>query len=77
MKRPVTVYEYIPLNQQGSYTTPQPMQEIGKGIFHQWGQDCFETETHVGTYTTAIVEMEDGTVKNLPVELIRFEDGKT
>jgi len=46
----------------------------GHGFFHQFGLDYEEFETGPGVYSTAIVEMLDGSVKNVPVELIVFND---
>lgn len=45
---------------------------IGRGLFRKWGCDYEEFDTGPGNYSTAIVEMGDGSVKNVPVELIRF-----
>lgn len=47
---------------------------IGNGIFHQWGCDYKEFETGPGNYSTAIIEMPDGSIKNVPVELIIFNN---
>lgn len=44
------------------------------GTFHQFGYDYEEFETGPGNFSTAIVEMEDGTVRNVPVEMIKFVD---
>ena len=46
----------------------------GHGIFHQWGVDYEEFENGAGNHSTAIVEMPDGSVKNVPVELIVFNN---
>lgn len=46
--------------------------EIGEGIFVQYGVDYVEFENGPGNYTTAIVEMSDGTVWSGPVHLIKF-----
>lgn len=40
--------------------------------FHQWGIDYEELRDGVGHFSTAIVELEDGTVKNYPACLIQF-----
>lgn len=48
--------------------------EDGIGLFHQFGINYEELESGSGNYTTAIVEMSDGTVKNIPVENIKFLD---
>ncbi len=42
------------------------------GIFHRWGQDYEEFESGPGNFSTAIVELSDGKVKNVPVEMIEF-----
>lgn len=44
------------------------------GVFHQFGIDHLEYESGPGMFTTAIVEMSDGTVINIPVDKIRFLD---
>ena len=48
------------------------MVEDGEGVFVQYGVDYEEFETGPGNFTTAIVEMTDGTVKNISVDLIQF-----
>lgn len=40
----------------------------GHGLFQAWGVNCDEG----CTYSTAIIMREDGTVENVPVNLIRF-----
>lgn len=47
---------------------------LGAGVFHGWGSDYEEFETGAGNYSTAIIEMEDGTIQNPHVEMIKFED---
>ena len=46
--------------------------EDGEGLFIQYGTDYEEFETGPGNFTTAIVEMPDGSVKNISVDLIQF-----
>jgi len=48
--------------------------EIDKGKFHKWGCDYEELEFEVGNYSTAIIELKDGTVLNHPAELVKFTD---
>ena len=48
--------------------------EIGTVKFHQFGMDYEEFETGPGNFSTAIVECDDGTVKNVPADLIKFVD---
>jgi len=51
-----------------------PIEEDGLGKFHQFGVAYEQFDEGVGNFTIAIVEMEDGTVRNIPVELIQFLD---
>jgi hypothetical protein len=46
--------------------------EIGTGFFCQWGCDYEEFEMGPGNFSTAIVRMLDGTVKNVHAENIQF-----
>ena len=69
-KRKVVVYEYKAVEGQ-IYSEKVP---IGHGIFQQWGVDYEEFEEGPGNYSTAIVEMPDGSVKNVPVEMIVFNN---
>ena len=45
---------------------------IGKALFHQFGTDYEEFETGPGNFSTAIIELPDGSVKNIEVSLIKF-----
>ena len=44
----------------------------GEGLFHQWGCDYEEFETGAGNFSTAIIELDNGVIKNIPVEMIEF-----
>ena len=44
-----------------------------KGIFHEWGVSYEEFESGPGNFTTGIIEMHDGSVESVPVELFIFE----
>jgi hypothetical protein len=70
LSRKVIVYEY----QKTKGQTYFEKVAIGNGIFHAWGVDYAEFETGPGNFSTAIVEMPDGSVKNVPVELIVFNN---
>jgi hypothetical protein len=48
--------------------------EIGIGKFHQFGMDFAEFETGPGNYSIAIIEMDDGNIKQIPVDMIQFID---
>jgi len=46
---------------------------IGEGIFHQWGVDYEELgEFGAGNFSTAIIELPDGAVENVPAQNIKF-----
>ena len=42
------------------------------GKFHAWGCDHEEYATNAGNFSTAIVELSSGEVRNVPVEMIEF-----
>jgi hypothetical protein len=44
----------------------------GEALFHQWGVDYEEFETGPGNYSTAIIELPNGVVKNIPADQIEF-----
>lgn len=45
----------------------------GSGVFQAWGIDYEEKcQTCYGSYSTAIVLMDDGTVVNVALSLLRF-----
>lgn len=52
------------------------LEEKGEAVFHQFGCNYEELENGPGNYTTAIVEWPDGTIGNVPVEHVRFLDGR-
>ena len=49
------------------------MREQGEALFHEFVARVLEDGTSI---TIAIIELEDGTVKNIPVEQIRFISGE-
>ena len=71
MKRPVMTYKSVLAANHQQYDTV----EDGQGLFVQYGCDYEEFESGPGNYSTAIVEMPDGTVKNIPVGKLKFLDG--
>ena len=42
--------------------------------FHQFGFSYDETDLGVGTFSTALIEWDDGTMGNVDVELVQFID---
>lgn len=69
-KRKVFVYEWQKVKGQSHCEKVC----VGNGIFHQFGSDYEEFESGPGNYSTAIIEMPDGSVKNVPAELIVFNN---
>lgn len=45
---------------------------VGIGVFHQFGLNIEEGRNGYASFSTAIVEMPDGVVLNVPVESIKF-----
>lgn len=68
--RPVSIQKY----EKKPGDTHMSRVPDGTGLFHQFGVDFEPFEAGAGNYSTAIIEREDGTVINHPVELIKFED---
>ena len=67
--RIVEIFEY---NRVPGQTYSEPVSTGERGFFRQFGVDYADLEVGVGNYSTAIIEMDDGTVRNIPVELIKF-----
>lgn len=73
MTRPVCVFKWYRPD-DAKYNEPYTKEFVGYGEFHQFGCDYQEFEDGVGNFSTAIVEMPDGSVSNVSVDLIRFND---
>ncbi len=69
-KRKVVVYKWEKVKGQSHYDKVAD----GNGIFHQFGVDYEEFESGPGNYSTAIVEMPDGSIRNLAVEMVVFNN---
>lgn len=69
-KRKVVVYEWQKVKDASHFEKVS----IGPGEFLEFGCDMEEFNYGVGTYSTAIVEMPDGSVKNIPIDLIVFNN---
>ena len=48
--------------------------ERGWAWFHDFGLDYEELNDGVGNYTTAVVEFPDGTLENIPLPLVKFQE---
>jgi len=46
--------------------------EIGPCIFHQFGVDVEKCDESIASYTTAVVEMPDGELRNPPVAMVKL-----
>ena len=68
--RPVSMQKY----EKKPGDTHHSLVPDGVGLFHGFGVDYEEFESGAGNYSTAIVERPDGTIVNLPVNLVKFED---
>ena len=66
-------YEKIEGDKAVSYMELRPQ---GEALFHQFGVDYEEFESGAGNFSTAIIELEDGTIKSIPVENIKFIEPK-
>lgn len=47
-------------------------EEIINGVFHQWGSAYEEFDTGPGNYTVAIIELDDGSIKEFLPQHVRF-----
>ena len=70
--RKVIVCEYQGEEKRGQFFWKKVF--LGEGVFHQFGLDCKAVENGGGSYSIAIVEMPDGTVRSVPVENTQFKD---
>ena len=48
------------------------LQEKGEAEFLQFGVDYEDLEHGPGNYSTAIIKLDDGTIKNIPCEYVKF-----
>ena len=69
-ERKVVVYEYQKVAKQDHVEKFA----VGNGVFLAFGVEFEELMNGVGQCSTAIVEMPDGSVKNVPVENIVFNN---
>ena len=67
--RKVKYYDSLSLNRK---TNEYEKEELGEAWFHQFGIEFDEFEDGIGNYTTAVIELPDGTILNHPVAQIKF-----
>lgn len=70
--RKVEVYEYQQVKKEDGIHYEKV--SVGYGAFIEYGMDCQQEEYGIGSFSTAIVEMPDGSIKNVPVEHIVFNN---
>jgi len=67
------------MNDNGTFVRDENQHLIkenkGEATFHQFGLGYEEFEAGPGNYTTAILELDDGSVISVDAEMIRFIDG--
>lgn len=68
--RKVCIYEWKRVEGKRHYEKVS----IGNGLFHQFGVGYEELDAGVGNFSTAIVELLDGSIVNVPVDLITFNN---
>ena len=66
--RKVKVYKY----EQAVGKTYHHKIDDGEATFHRWGINYDELENGAGSYSTAIIERQDGSVENVEVSMIQF-----
>lgn len=66
MRRKVEIFKWTDGYPQRLISTDET------GYWHQWGCNYEEFETGPGNFSTAIIEMPNGVVRNIPVEQIKF-----
>lgn len=73
MTRPVIIFEYEK-HPSGVYKNPLIKLEKNVGLFHKFGNDYEEFENGPGNFSIAIIELLNGEIVSVPVELIQFTD---
>ena len=69
MNRKVEYSEYVRKN-----SDVWTLEVQGQALFHRFGVDCAEGQDCFGNFSTAIIELDDGSLKNVPVEQVKFLD---
>jgi hypothetical protein len=74
--RKVVVYEWRRAKKKSTDLKAPPLKKVsvGNGLFHRFGVNYEGFDDGVGNYTTAIVEMPDGSVMSVPVDMIVFNN---
>ena len=68
----VKVKKWIQINNgKGHYDHSEKIAD-GEAEFCAWGVDCQDFEHGAGTFSTAIIKRDDGSIENVHCELIQF-----
>jgi hypothetical protein len=59
-----------------NYAVKWVLEEKGEAMFLAFGVDYEQLDMTAGMYSTAIIELADGSVKNVPAEHIKFISGE-
>ena len=70
--RIVSAFKSIYVPRDGGVGSHLKRVEIPKAVFHKFGVDFEQFETGAGPFSTAIIELPDGSIENVPVENITF-----
>ena len=71
------VIVYVWKAKQGTGYNEKVEDGKGEATFHQFGVDYEELAEGPGNYSTAIIERPNGSLENVPVEMVKFLDGDT
>lgn len=76
MTRRVLVFAHVKVpNPEVSPTSYKwEKQQKCEATFHQFGNSYEEFDNGAGNYSTAIVELDDGTIEEVPPSMIKFMD---
>lgn len=72
MTRKVKVFKYGDEFDEDDYTYKKELRTIA--TFHQFGLDVRTFQIGGGSFSTAIVEFDDGKIESVPLDLIQFAD---
>lgn len=71
--RVVNVYKNVRIPPpQGAFAYRTERQLIGPGLLHCFGTEHTEYQEGPGNFMVGVVEMPDGTINTIPVDLLEF-----
>jgi len=66
----VYVWKRVQDEKKGSYYNERVFER--EGVFHKWGCSFEEFDTGPGNFSTAIIELSDGSIKEYEPEMVEF-----